>query len=208
VFHHEATKASEEASMHRRRPDHPASVYLRLAEGPEDLLDTRPSATRRLLTLAAALLFLSGTSLFATAVTDLDAKLVADKAVAASGPGKGDDDDGSSGPGGGDDDTTTDDATDDSRTKTGTKSRTRGDSTDSKSDERRDGNTDSSRGRDATDSGSRDDRTGKTDSSRRGASDDSHSDDNENGDSDSSRGASRSRHSRGTDDTRGHNTRG
>ena len=101
--------------MHPQLPDHPASGYLRLAEGPEDLLDSGPSPARRLLTLGAAVLFLSGTSLFGAAATDLDSKLLADKAVAASGPGKdGHDDDDSSGPGSGDDD----DATDDSRSKT------------------------------------------------------------------------------------------
>jgi hypothetical protein len=196
---------SEEASMHPHPPDHPASGYLRLAEGPDDLLDSGPSRTRRVLALGAAVLFLSGTSLFGAAAADLDAKLLADKAVAASGPGKGGDEEDNSGPGGGDDD---DDASEDTGTKTGTKTRTRGDASDSRSDERRDGNTDSSRGRDATDSGSRDDRTGKTDSSRRGASDDSNSDDSRTGDTDSSRGASRSHGSRGTDDRRGHHTRG
>ena len=80
----------------------PPPVTSGWRKDPEDLLHGGPSLVRRVLTLGAALLFLSGTSLFATAAVDLDGKLMADKAVASSGPGKGgDDDDDSSGPGSG-----------------------------------------------------------------------------------------------------------
>src|ERR1041384_5501071 len=85
---------------------HPSDAYLRLAEGPEDLLGNQLSLTRRLLTLFVAFILFSGTSLFATAALDLDHGLIG-KALASSGPGHdGDDDDGdgNSGPGGGDDD--------------------------------------------------------------------------------------------------------
>src|SRR5687767_1971856 len=83
---------------------HPSDAYLRLAEGPEDLLGSQLSLTRRLLTLFVAVVLFSGTSLFATAAFDLDHALIG-KALAASGPGHdGDDGDGNSGPGGGDDD--------------------------------------------------------------------------------------------------------
>jgi len=46
---------------------HPSHAYLRLAEGPEDLLGNQLSLTRRLLTFFVALVLFSGTSLFATA---------------------------------------------------------------------------------------------------------------------------------------------
>ena len=46
---------------------HPSTAYLRLSEGPEDLLGAELSLTRRLLTFFVALVLFSGTSLFATA---------------------------------------------------------------------------------------------------------------------------------------------
>ena len=61
-------------------------AYLRIAEGPEDLLGDQISLTRRLLTLFVAFVLFSGTSLFATAAFDLD-KVCLGKAFAASGPG-------------------------------------------------------------------------------------------------------------------------
>ena len=89
------------------QPMHPAHAYLRVAEGPEDLLADQISLTRRLATLFVALVLFSGTSLFATAAFDLDHGLIG-KALASSGNsgpgGGGGDDDDNSGPGGGDDD--------------------------------------------------------------------------------------------------------
>ena len=83
---------------------HPSDAYLRLAEGPEDLLGNQLSLTRRLLTLFVAFVLFSGTSLFATAAFDLDHGLIG-KALASSGKsGPSGDDDDNSGPGGGDDD--------------------------------------------------------------------------------------------------------
>src|SRR5215210_6252223 len=84
---------------------HPSSAYLRLAEGPEDLLGHELSFTRRLLTFFVALVLFSGTTMFATAALDLDHGLIG-KALAVTGKSSsdGDDDDGHSGPGGGDDD--------------------------------------------------------------------------------------------------------
>jgi len=55
---------------------HPSHAYLRLAEGPEDLLGNQLSLTRRLLTFFVALVLFSGTSLFATAALDLDHGLI------------------------------------------------------------------------------------------------------------------------------------
>ncbi len=69
------------------RPMHPFNAYLRLAEGPEDLLGTELSLTRRLLTLFVAFVLFSGTSLFATAAFDLDHGLIG-KALAATGEGE------------------------------------------------------------------------------------------------------------------------
>jgi hypothetical protein len=40
---------------------HPSDAYLRLAEGPEDLLGNQLSLTRRLLTLFVAFVLFSGT---------------------------------------------------------------------------------------------------------------------------------------------------
>jgi hypothetical protein len=180
------------------QPVHPAHAYLRLAEGPEDLLAEQISLTRRLLTLIVAVVLLSGTSLFATAAFDLD-KVVLAKAFAASGPGHSGSDDDNSGPGGGDDDDDDDDTgTDNTTTQSGS----------SNSDDNDDGTTDSSHGKQASDSSSDDNRNGGTDSSKQKDSDDSNSDDNHNGNSDSSHGASVSMRSHATSDGKGDHTRG
>jgi hypothetical protein len=63
---------------------HPADAYLRLAEGPEDMLGNELSFTRRLLTFFVALVLFSGTTLFATAALDLDHGLIG-KALAVTG---------------------------------------------------------------------------------------------------------------------------
>src|SRR5262245_47729176 len=85
------------------KPMHPSDAYLRLAEGPDDLLGSELSLTRRLLTLLVAVVLFSGTSLFATAALDFDHGLVG-KALAVTGKASHDgDDDDNSGPGGGDD---------------------------------------------------------------------------------------------------------
>ncbi len=91
---------------------HPAHAYLRVSEGPDDLLGDQLSLTRRLLTLFVAFVLFSGTSLFAMAAFDIDQALLG-KAVAATGKSSSDDDEDNSGPGGGgdDDETDTDDAT-------------------------------------------------------------------------------------------------
>jgi hypothetical protein len=172
---------------YRGMDHHPASTYLRLAEGPDDLLESQLSLTRRLLTFLVAFVLFTGTSLFATAAFDLDAKLIG-KAVASSGSGKDGGDDDDSGPGGGGDD-------DD-------------DSDDSHSDENGNGNTDSSHGKQASDSNSDDNHNGNTDSSKANDSEDSNSDDNHNGNTDSSKGASHSGHSKASDDTKGSHSRG
>src|SRR5215210_2226878 len=119
--------------MPMNRDMHPSNAYLRLAEGPEDLLGSQLSATRRLLTLFVAVILFSGSTLFATAVLDLDHGLIG-KALATTGKASSDggDDDGNSGPGGGDDD---DDDTD-----TGTHQQL---DTDSGTDQNGDGDTDS-----------------------------------------------------------------
>ena len=84
---------------------HPADTYLRLAEGPDDLLSNQVSLTRRLLTLCVAVVLFTGTSLYAAAAFDLTGGAFADKAIASPGSGKdGDDGEDHSGPGGGDDD--------------------------------------------------------------------------------------------------------
>src|SRR5688500_5882355 len=82
---------------------HPSSAYLRLSEGPEDLLSAELSLTRRLLTFFVALVLFSGTSLFATAALDLDHGLI-DKAIATNAKASHDGDGDNSGPGSGDDD--------------------------------------------------------------------------------------------------------
>src|SRR5215210_690591 len=121
-------------------PMHPSDAYLRLAEGPEDLLGSQLSFSRRLLTFFVALVLFSGSTLFATAALDLDHGLIG-KALATTGKASsdGDDDEGHSGSGGGGDDD--DDDSDD--TDTGNTRGTNG-GTDSGSDQNGDGDTDSS----------------------------------------------------------------
>src|SRR5215207_8994065 len=82
---------------------HPSTAYLRLSEGPDDLLANELSFTRRLLIFCVAIVLFSGTSLFATAAFDLDHALIG-KALAATGKASDDDGEDNSGPGGGDDD--------------------------------------------------------------------------------------------------------
>src|SRR5215207_1777680 len=88
---------------------HPSTAYLRLSEGPDDLLANELSFTRRLLIFCVAIVLFSGTSLFATAAFDLDHALVG-KALAATGKASDDDGEDNSGPGGGDDDDDTNNA--------------------------------------------------------------------------------------------------
>ena len=90
---------------------HPSTAYLRLSEGPEDLLGAELSLTRRLLTFFVALVLFSGTSLFATAALDLDHGLIG-KALAANAKASHDGDGDNSGPGGGGDDDDDDEADD------------------------------------------------------------------------------------------------
>ena len=173
-------------------PMHPSDAYLRLAEGPEDLVGNELSLTRRLLTLVVAVVLFSGTSLFATAALDLDHDLIG-KALASSGPGSGgtQEDDHSGPGGGGDDDDEADDAPDnrgpgnnnlatgggashsddnhDGNTDSSThQAEQRVKADDSNSDQNHDGNTDSSHGRQVTDSGTDDNHNGATDSHERG----------------------------------------
>ena len=109
----------------------PAHAYLRIAEGPDDLLGNEISLTRRLLTLFVAFVLFSGTSLFALAAFDLDHAMLG-KAIASSGQRRDDD---NSGPGGGgDDDDETDTGTDNANTQSGS----------SNSDDNGDGESDSS----------------------------------------------------------------
>ena len=207
---------------------HPSNAYLRIAEGPEDLLGNELSFTRRLLTFFVALVLFSGTTLFATAALDLDHGLIG-KALATTGKASHDGDD-NSGPGGGDDDDEADDndghGDDTNNAVTGggashsddnhdgdsdssthqADQRVRAD--DSNSDQNHDGQTDSSHGQQVTDSNSDDNNNGATDSSRAQQSDDSNSDDNHDGNSDSSHGASVSMRSAATSDGRGDHTRG
>jgi len=63
---------------------HPSDAYLRLAEGPEDLIGNELSFTRRFLTFFVALILFSGSTLFATAALDLDHGLIG-KALAVTG---------------------------------------------------------------------------------------------------------------------------
>jgi hypothetical protein len=127
---------------------HPSTAYLRISEGPDDLLESQLSLTRRLLTLAVAFVLFTGTSLFAMAAFDVDHALLG-KAVAS----KGDDDEDNSGPGsGGDDDDSDSDSITQATTSQGTTK--------------------------ASDSNSDDDKNGASDSSRQKASDDSNSNDN------------------------------
>jgi hypothetical protein len=187
-----------------KEPMHPSSAYLRLAEGPEDLLGQELSFTRRLLTFFVALVLFSGTTLFATAALDLDHGLIG-KALAVT--GKASDD--NSGPGGdGDDDEAddNDDATDVNNLATGggashSDDNNDGDSDssthqndvrvkadDSNSDQNGDGQTDSSHGQQVTDSNSDENNNGGTDSSQHHPNaqfTDSGTDDNNNGATDS-----------------------
>ncbi len=184
---------------------HPSHAYLRLSEGPEDLLGAELSLTRRLLTLFVAFVLFSGTSLFATAALDLDHGLIG-KALATNAKASHDGDDDNSGPGGGGDDDDDDaDSDSDSSTHQGT---VRVKADDSHSDQSHDGTTDSSHGQQATDSNSDDNGNGASDSSKAQQSDDSNSDDNHDGNTDSSRGASVSMRSHATSDGRGDHTRG
>jgi hypothetical protein len=211
------------------QPMHPSDAYLRLAEGPEDLLGNELSFTRRLVTFFVALVLFSGTSLFATAALDFDHGLIG-KALAATGKASHDGDDDNSGPGGGDDDDEADNnqgpGGDTNNAVTGggaSHSDDNGDgdsdssthqaeqkvkADDSNSDQNNDGQTDSSHGQQVTDSNSDDNQNGATDSSKAQASDDSNSDDNHNGNSDSSHGASVSMHSQATSDGPGDHTVG
>ena len=182
---------------------HPSTAYLRLSEGPEDLLGAELSLTRRLATLFVAFVLFSGTSLFATAAFDLDQGLIG-KALAANTKASHDGDGDNSGPGGGGDDDDDDDTgTDNAGTH----------SDDSSSDDNRDGDSDSSTHQGdqrvkADDSHSDQSHDGTTDSSHGKQASDSNSDDNRDGSSDSSKGASVSMRSQATSDGRGDHTRG
>jgi hypothetical protein len=219
-----------ELPMNREMHPHPSAAYLRLAEGPDDLLGAELSLTRRLTTLFVAFVLFSGTSLFATAALDLDHGLIG-KALAANAKASHDGEDDNAGPGGGDDDD--DEADDNGNNVADTNNAVTGggashsddngdgdsDSSehqraqrvkadDSNSDQNGDGQTDSSRGQQVTDSNSDDNGNGNSDSSKRQVSDDSNSDDNHDGNTDSSRGASVSFRSQATSDGRGDHTRG
>ena len=78
---------------------HPSTAYLRLSEGPDDLLASELSLTRRLIIFCVAIVLFSGTSLFATAAFDLDRALIG-KALAANAKASHDGDGDNSGPGG------------------------------------------------------------------------------------------------------------
>jgi hypothetical protein len=210
------------------QPMHPSHAYVRLSEGPEDLLGSELSFTRRLLTFFVALVLFSGTSLFATAALDLDHGLIG-KALATTGKASHDGED-NSGPGGGDDDDEADDNegpggdtnnavtgggashsddNDDGDSDSSThQNEVRVQKDDSNSDQNGDGATDSSHGQQVTDSNSDDNQNGATDSSKAQASDDSNSDDNHNGNTDSSHGASVSMDSQATSDGPGDRTVG
>ena len=207
---------------------HPSTAYLRLSEGPEDLIANELSLTRRLLAVCVALVLFSGTSLFATAAFDLDHALIG-KALATTGKASHDGED-NSGPGGGDDDDEADDNegpggdtnnavtgggashsddNDDGDSDSSThQNEVRVQKDDSNSDQNGDGATDSSHGQQVTDSNSDDNQNGATDSSKAQASDDSNSDDNHNGNTDSSHGASVSMDSQATSDGPGDRTVG
>ena len=188
---------------------HPSSAYLRLSEGPEDLLGAELSLTRRLLTLFVAFVLFSGTSLFATAALDLDHGLIG-KALATNAKASHDGDD-NSGAGGGDDDD--DDEADDNRGPGGDTNNAVTGGGASHSDDNHDGDSDSSTHQGAQrvkadDSNSDQNNDGATDSSHGQQATDSNSDDNHDGDSDSSHGASVSMRSQATSDGRGDHTRG
>src|SRR5215216_5802409 len=199
------------------RPMHPSHAYLRLAEGPEDLLGNQLSLTRRLLTFFVALVLFSGTSLFATAAFDLDHGLIG-KALAVTGKASHDGDDeadDNEGPGGDTNNAVTgggashsDDNGDGDTDSSTHQNEVRVQKDDSNSDQNGDGATDSSHGQQVTDSNSDDNRNGASDSSKAQASDDSNSDDNHDGNTDSSHGASVSMESQATSDGPGDRTRG
>lgn len=199
-----------------------------MAEGPDDLLGTELSLTRRLLTLFVAFVLFSGTSLFATAALDLDHGLIG-KALAVTGKAAHDGSDDDGGAGGAGDDNEADggnvqgdtnnaitgggashsDDNHDGDTDSSThQAEVRVKADDSNSDQNHDGNTDSSHGQQVTDSNSDDNGNGATDSSKAQQSDDSNSDDNHDGNTDSSRGASVSFRSHATSDGPGDHTRG
>src|SRR5829696_83691 len=188
------------------RPMHPSHAYLRLAEGPEDLLGNQLSLTRRLLTFFVALVLFSGTSLFATAAFDLDHGLIG-KALAVTGKASHDEADDNEGPGGDTNNAVTgggashsDDNGDGDTDSSTHQNEVRVQKDDSNSDQNGDGATDSSHGQQVTDSNSDDNRNGASDSSKAQASDDSNSDNNHNGNTDSSHGASVSMESQATSD--------
>ncbi len=199
---------------------HPSTAYLRLSEGPEDLLGAELSLTRRLLTFFVALVLFSGTSLFATAALDLDHGLVG-KALAANAKASHDGDGDNSGPGGGGDDDDDDEA-DDNRGHGDTNNAVTGggashsddnddgdsDSSDGPERQAREGRrlelgperrwqTDSSHGQQVTDSNSDENHNGASDSSgqgRHGQATDSGTDDNHNGNTDSGERGERRAH--------------
>jgi hypothetical protein len=199
------------------QPMHPSDAYLRLAEGPDDLLGSELSFTRRLLTFLVAAVLFSGTSLFATAALDLDHGLIG-KALAVTGTASHDgDDDDNSGPGGDDDEADdnqgpggdtnnavtgggashSDDNGDGDSDSSTHQNEVRVKADDSNSDQNHDGNTDSSHGQQVTDSNSDENKVGGTDSSGNGPRNDatdSGTDDNHNGATDShERGQQRAR---------------
>jgi hypothetical protein len=183
-----------------KQPMHPSHAYLRLSEGPEDLLEDQLSLTRRVLTLLVAAVLFSGTSLFATAALDLDHGLIG-KALATTGKASHDGED-NSGPGGGDDD---DDEADDNEGPGGDTNNAVTGGGASHSDDNDDGDSDSSTHQNDVrvqkdDSNSDQNGDGTTDSSHGQQASDSNSDDNHNGNSDSSHGASVSMESQATSD--------
>ena len=197
---------------------HPSTAYLRLSEGPDDLLENQLSLTRRVLTLCVAFVLFTGTSLFATAAFDLDHGLVG-KALAVTGKASDDDGEDNSGPGAeGDDDTddavtggqesNSDDNGDGNTDSSTHQNAQRVKADDSNSDQNGNGATDSSQGQQVTDSNSDDNANGASDSSKAQLSDDSNSDDNGNGNTDSSHGASVSFRSQATSDGAGDRTVG
>ena len=140
------------------RTHNAASMYLRLAEQPDDLLDYRSSRTRWLLALIAAVLLLGASIAMATGIGQ-GGPWSLDKAVAASGPGKeGDGREDNSGPGSGgdgddDDDTTagtTTNTTGPSANTVGTTGVTGGATTNNTSNAEADTNSDDTRGQTRT----------------------------------------------------------
>jgi hypothetical protein len=147
---------------------HPSDAYLRLAEGPDDLLGNELSFTRRLLTFVVALVLFSGTTLFATAALDLDHGLIG-KALATTGSASHDGDDDNEGPGGGGDDD--DNEADDNDDNQGDVNNLATGGGASHSDDNHDGDSDSSTDQpnaQFTDSGTDDNHNGATDSHEAG----------------------------------------